>query len=149
MVADETPAEEPVKSRFADEMATEIVDLGDGESAVVRTSIGDGEIRSVFYSAQRVEIDGTLRVDEVAVDDACGARFTLSWTLKDHDGNVAPITAHMISLLDQETRNRLLVPINAAIQRSRARAIPNPSSASSRASSRGSASRIRKIRTQR
>jgi hypothetical protein len=135
--------------RFADPSVTATIDLGpcrcpgtphERDSAQVRSQIGDGELRSAYATAVRVDPDGERYFDEAAGDDAAAARFTRSWTLLDAAGEPVPITPAWISRLDTETRTALLAPLNAAIA-ARSAPLPNGSGARSPGSSRASASR--------
>lgn len=144
--------------RFADPRATKPVALGpcrcpgtphaDGDSAVVRAQIGDGEAKSatvVGFAAT-----GGRYYDSAAGDNEAVARFTISWTLVDGDGRAVPITPELVTLLDEDTRDTLARAIAESVG-NRGGPLPNGSGAPSRRSSpaTSSASRIRGTRARR
>jgi hypothetical protein len=152
MTEAKSEAAEPIIGRFADPTATATVDLGpcrcrhtphERDSAQRRTSIGDGEAKAVWAAGwQSTNLE---YMDWEAANDAAIARFITSWTLLDEKGDPVPITRQTASLLDEPTRQALLVGLNEG--RFGGAALPNGSGAPSRASSRGSASRTRTTRT--
>lgn len=146
---------EPVEllGRFADPDATIEVDLGPcrcpgtphgTDSAQVRADIGDGEAKSVRVAGW--QSTGMEYYDFEVANDACAAKFTVSWTLCDVDGEPVPITRRMVSLLDEPTRLALLVAINKAFEGRHGGALPNASGARSPGLSPASASPNRAAR---
>jgi hypothetical protein len=138
-------AGEPVEllGRFADPELTKEVDLGPcdcpgqshgNDSAQVRAQIGDGEFNATLYD-QPTPADA---------DDAIAARFTLSWTLLDQDGEPVQITPTAIRLLDRTTRTALLMALKPSVNWREQ--LPNASGARSRGSSPASASPNRAAR---
>lgn len=131
--------EPAVISRFADPRQTKTIDLGGGDSAEVRSDIGDGEARAASIRG------GYRRGEEfngADSDDEFIGTFVLSWTLKDPDGNPAPVTAEMASRLDGSTRSMLLAAIVASSS-ARRESLPNASGGRSRGGTRATASRNR------
>ena len=151
-------AGEPVelRGRFADEDATEDVDLGPcrcpgavhgRDNATIRAEIGDGEFRSALAAATRFREDGSSYTDPAAADDSVAARFTLSWTLQDRHGKPVRITPRALSLLDEASRLAVMTPLQKIIQREAP--LPNASGARSPGSSPASASPNRAARRRR
>ena len=146
---------EPVEllGRFADPDATIGVDLGScrcpgtphgQDSAQVRAEIGDGEAKSVRVTGwQSTSME---YYDFEVANDAAVAKFTVSWTLCDADGDPVPITRRTVTLLDEPTRLELLTAINAAFEERHGGALPNASGARSRGSSPANASPNRAAR---
>jgi hypothetical protein len=149
---------EPVEllSRFADPDATEEVDLGvcrcpgaphERDSAQIRTDIGDGEAKSVRVAGW--QSTGMEYYDFEVANDAAIAKFTLSWTLCEKDGEPVAITRRTVSLLDEATRIVLLMAINKPFEERHGGALPNASGARSRSSSPASAPPNRAARRRR
>lgn len=146
----------PVIGRFADEHATTTIDFPGGcrcpgtphavDQAVIRTELGDGEIKAVITAG--LQATGMEYLDWEAGNDYAIARFTLSWNLL-MPGPVekgkptvipAPITAKMASLLDEASRQVLLKAINEWREKQGV-ALPKASGEPSPASSRAKGSR--------
>jgi hypothetical protein len=153
-------AGEPVelRGRFADEDATEEVDLGPcrcpgavhgRDSATIRAEVGDGEFRSALAAATRFRDDGSSYTDPAAADDSVATRFTLSWTLLDRHGKPVRITPRAMSLLDEASRLAVMAPLQKVIDRQREASLPNASGARSPGSSPASASPNRAARRRR
>lgn len=160
----EAAAEERPLGRFANDTATRPVDLGprycsccppsdEHDSALVRAELGDGEAKSVRMAGWGAT--GFRYYDSEAANNAAVARFTLSWTLhsgmRDEHGDpiIMPINERAAALLDEPTRNALLLAINEAYTARHGGPLPNASGAPSRGSSRGSASHTRTTRRRR
>jgi len=120
-----------VSSRFVDPTLTHAVDLGDGESAQVRSRLSGLEVARFANATD----------EEAAV---VAAAFIPSWTLCDDDGPV-PVSAAALLRLDATTMSLLSTAIGDVVAASLA-PVPNGSGAPSRSTSRASAHPTRTIR---
>ncbi len=157
-MAEDTGEPVALSGWFADPDTTDEVDLGscrcpgsphDHDSATFRTQWGDGERKSIFYAGagMRLRADGTIgsdgTYDPEATNNELLARGIVAWTLRDGNGEPAPITRRMVALLPEEARLKLLTALQEADALFRSGPLPNASGARSRGSSRASASRTR------
>jgi hypothetical protein len=139
--------------RYADARATKELSLGpctcpgsphvNGDTAVVRTEVGWGELKSAWGAGQMYHVDGSGYYDEAMGDATAIARFTRSWSLVDVDakGRQEPrlISVAEVLRLDEATFAPLKAHFDALVE-AKGR-LPNGSSGQSVDSPRKTASR--------
>ncbi|MHB8459109.1 MAG: hypothetical protein ACYDAK_05345 [Candidatus Limnocylindrales bacterium] len=152
-----------ILSRFADPTAVRTVTLPggcrcpgtphDADTATIRTELGSGEMnRGRTFGWQS---SGMTYYDWEAANDWFIAYATTGWNLERADAKghnePVPITRQMATLLDEETRQFLMIEINGGPEKPtpQSDAPPNGSGRSSRGSSPASASRTRTTRKRR
>ena len=128
-------------SRFADPRATRTVDLGPCECPGTPHERDEALIRSELSGSEIARIVSASQTDESEAS-AAFAPYVLSWNLLDPDGQPTEPSADLLTQLMATTLQSLVTAISEVVTASVQ--VPNRSSGPSRASSRGTASRIQK-----
>lgn len=109
--------------RFVSATDTVRIDLGDGDWVDIKKRLSFGERRRARANMLRTQFDpnlGQLAAFDVDMDAQTEALMLIAivgWNLEDEKGELVPINADTISMLDEDTGDTILDAINDQYRR--------------------------------